>query len=432
MLHDTPLRPQHEAYVQASAAATGAHAGAVHRPGAAVGQRTVAEVQYIPYGETDHDGGPTCQIVASFGDVEPEYAAVRRSAAALDSPHRGTLLVTGAPTDRRDFLNRMVTQELKDLVPGTAREGFWLNRKGRIDADLLLIELGDWMLIDVDIHQAAHTVKTLGEFIFAEDIEIKDVSKEFHHIAVHGKHALETVAAASDLTHLELSPLSGTALTIAGADVVVVRRDQTGEPGIEIIVPSGSVAMVWRRLVALEPSGSPNSSRVAGPSSLVTGARPIGWYALNIARIEAGTPLFNIDFGATNLPHETGILRQRVSFTKGCYLGQEIVARMESLGKPKRILVGLRIGGDLLPVAGAQVFAQQSDGAMGDEIGVVTSSTLSPMLSAQPIAFAMIKSALAVPGGTVLVNAEGQQAPAVVGPLQFWPPSSQPDGSAKQ
>jgi folate-binding protein YgfZ len=150
-------------------------------------------------------------------------------------------------------------------------------------------------------------------------------------------------------------------------------------------------------------------------------ARPIGWHAFNIARIEAGTPLFNIDFGPTNLPHETGLLSHRVSFTKGCYLGQEVVARLENLGKPKQILVGLKVQTDALPIAGAQVFEQNSDNSMGDQIGVVTSSTLSPMLGAVPIAFAMLKTTKATPGATVLVSAEGEQAPALISPLRFWP-----------
>lgn len=410
MLHDSPLRTRHKAYVDAEAARLGPGEHASQRPGAAVGHKTAVDVEYIPYGVADADGGPTCEIVGSFGDVEREYAAIRREAGAalLDSPHRGTLVVAGDPAQRREFLNRMVTAELKDLAPGMARQAFWLNRKGRIDADLLMIELGDRMAIDLDIHQAAHTVRTLSEFIFAEDIEITDASQQFHHLALHGPRALEALSAACDSAPLRLEPLQATSIAVAGAPLIIARRDQTAAPGLELIMPSHQASNVWDALVAHD-------------SSL---ARPIGWHAFNIARIEAGTPLFNIDFGATNLPHETGggVLRERVSFTKGCYLGQEVVARMESRGHSKSTLVGLRVQGDLLPVAGAQVFAREAEGDMGEQVGVVTSSTLSPMLSAAPIAFAMIRSAHARAGSTVIVNAEGEQALATIGPLQFWPP----------
>ena len=183
--------------------------------------------------------------------------------------------------------------------------------------------------------------------------------------------------------------------------VVAARRDQTGDAGVELFVPRESADTVW-------------ASLLAAPD-----VRPAGWFAYNTARIEAGTPLFNIDFGPTNLPHETGVLRDRVSFIKGCYLGQEIVARMESLGRPKQCLVGLRPAEDLLPVAGGQVFAPE-DGGMGEQVGWITSSTVSPMLGAVPIAFGLVKSARAEPGTELVVNAEGAQTKATVCSLAFW------------
>ena len=157
------------------------------------------------------------------------------------------------------------------------------------------------------------------------------------------------------------------------------------------------------------------------------GARPAGWFATNTARIEAGTPYFRIDFGPTNLPAESGVLNSRVSFTKGCYPGQEVVARMQHLGKPKQKLIGLRVEGDLLPVSDAQVFAiaegtsigHQMGHQLGDQLGVITSSGLAPMLGAVPVAFAMISSRAYEIGTKVLVNAEGEQAIATVTPLAF-------------
>jgi folate-binding protein YgfZ len=417
MLHDTPLRALHERFVREMAELTRPAAGA-DRPGAAVGRRLVAPLAYLPYGVTEQVAEPLCDVLASFGDVEPEYAAIRRGAAVFDSPHRGTLLVTG--NDRREFLNRMLTQELKDLSPGSgpgagagvARESFWLNRKGRIEADLMVIELGGRMLVDVDLCQAASAAKTLGEFVFSEDVAIADVSAQFHHLAVHGPLALRAIAVASgQAADGGLAPGEAMNLAFDGVPATIVRRDQTGEPGLELIIPRDRAGLVWNALLTTDQSNSDGRRRI----------RPIGWHAYNIARIEAGTPLMNIDFGTTNLPHETGVLRQRVSFTKGCYLGQEIVARMESLGRPKQELVGLRLEEDLLPVVGAQVFAMGAQGEMGEQIGTVTSSTLSPMLGAQPIAFAMIRTAHAAMGAAVLVNAEGAQAKAVIHTLRFHP-----------
>ena len=104
---------------------------------------------------------------------------------------------------------------------------------------------------------------------------------------------------------------------------------------------------------------------------------------------------------------------------KGCYPGQEVVDRMHNLGKPKQKLVGLRIEGELLPVADAQVFAFVEGGSIGDPVGIVTSSGLAPMLGAVPVAFAMVASSAYEVGTRVLVNAEGAQVAAVVTQLAF-------------
>jgi folate-binding protein YgfZ len=361
-------------------------------------------VEYVAYEPAGGAGAAACELVATHGEPEAEYAAIRRGAGIFDSPHRGTLLITGA--ERRDFLDRMVTQELKDLRPGAVKPTFWLNRKGRIAADLLLIELGERMLVDVDVYAAADTVGSLSEFVFTEDVVIADVTGEFHHLAVHGPEAQRLVAAATgDAPALE--DRCAQTVDVAGVEAVVARRDQTGDVGLELIVPYGQAPPVWEALLAAAES--------------VGRARPVGWFALNVARIEAGTPLFGIDFGPENLPHETGVLHDRVSFTKGCYLGQEIVARTESHGKPRQVLAGLRPTRDLLPVAGAPVYAPAGGkgAGAGPQVGIVTSSTLAPMLGSTPVAFAMLKTSHAEPGTTVLVSAEGEHAPATVGALGF-------------
>lgn len=412
MLHDTPLREFHQRYVQTRAEQASSPQEA-DRPGAAQAQAVKpADLEYLPYGPSDQPE-QMCEVVATFGEVEAEYAAIRRGAGLMDCPQRGTLLVTGE--DRTAFLNSMLTNELKDLTAGTARRAFWLNRQGRIDADVTVVETGEHVLIDVDIHQAQATLESLDKFIFTEDATIKNVSDEMHRISIHGPRVLEVIAQASGDEDFRLNDGCCAKIIIADHELIIARMDVTGDIGVELFVPLDHTAAVWQRLLETDESLGKPGERV----------RPIGWYAFNIARIEGGTPLFNIDFGPTNLPHETGVLRERVSFTKGCYLGQEIVARMESLGKPKQTLVGLRVSSDLLPIAGAQVFAKDESGEMGDQIGVVTSSTLSPMLGASPIAFAMLKTAHAELGNAVLVNAEGEQVAAGVHALRFLPDETQ-------
>lgn len=399
MPYVSPLRQRHSDYQDARAD----RGPAPPRPGAAEGVRVQPpQVEYVGWG---HPGDvAACEVVATYGELESEYAAIRKGAGLFDSPHRGTLLIQGA--DRRDFLNRLLTQELKDLGPGSARQAFLLNRKGRIEADLLLAELGDRVVVDLDRHRAAATVEALEQFLFAEDVSIDDASDRFHHLAVHGPRARDAVAASGGAAGADLAPMAACSVSIAGAEVTVVRRDLTGEPGLELVVPRECCGEVWDALLQTDQTLCAGARRI----------RPVGWHALNIARVEAAVPLYMVDFGPDNLPHETGVLESRVSFTKGCYPGQEIVARTQNLGRPRQVLVGLRPTGDLLPEFGAEVRDES-----GAPVGVVTSSTLSPMLGAAPIALAMIKAAGAEPGTPVTIDAEGATTAAVVGPLHFAP-----------
>lgn len=399
-----PLQPEHERYARVESLRLGG---------------VPVEAEWMPYGAPAEGGAEAPDIVAGYGLLELEYAAFRRGAAVLDLAHRGTVAVRGA--ERIDFLNRMVTQELKGIGPGEVRAGFWLNRKGRIDADLAFLQLPDadgqppLTLVDLDFHDAARTVTALSAFLFAEDVQIADETAAWARLAVHGPEGAQVLSNAGiEDAALEAlnSDMRCVRATIAGAPAVLARRDQCGSPGVEILLPRDAAARAWDALVSQHDAADGGKRR----------ARPAGWHAYNIARIEAGTPLHHVDFGPDNLPHETGILPQRVSFKKGCYLGQEVVARMESLGKPKQRLVALRIAEDALPVAGSPVFERGADGEPGNPVGTITSSTISPMLGAACVAFAMVKTAHSEPGTVLSVPAEGGRATATVQPaLRFLP-----------
>jgi len=410
MKHASPLRKWLQEYAQHQRPTGEALRQVASRPGAASGYREQDDLaEFLPYGPPDDQGRPICEILATCGEVEAEYAAIRRGAALLDCPNRGTLIVTGA--DRRDFLNRMVTQELKDVAPGCVREGFLLNRKGRIEADLRLIEFGDLTVIDVDVHQVDATVRMFEGMLFSEDVEVRDACDQWCHIEIHGPRALELLGAATDTGPAELAPGRAVSLRLGESDELFVARvDQTGETGLVLLVPRVRVIDVWSTLAGVDERLDGGRRRM----------RPIGWFAYNIARIEAGMPLMNIDFGTASLPHETGLLRQRVSFTKGCYPGQEVVARMEHLGRPKQVLAGLRMQDDVLPVAGMPVYEHTEAGA-GGAIGEITSSTMSPMLGSAAIAFARLRTTHADEGATVMVSDQESRALATVQALRFLP-----------
>lgn len=360
------------------------------------------DATFMPYGGE----GVRTEVVETYGSIEVEYAAIRKRAALIDLPHRGTIRVSGA--DRAEFLNRMVTQELKGLTDYGVRRSFWLNRKGRIDADLRLIALPELLMLDCEILSVRRAIEGLSAYLFAEDVAIEDSSGVMHRLALHGPRAREVLGsiathAAGD--HLAtLAPDRACEVEVEGVRVVVDRQDTAGDVGLEMLMPADGAERVYESISGVE------------------GVTAIGWHAYNIARIEAGEPIFAIDFGPTNLPHETGVLRDRVSFTKGCYLGQEVVARMQSLGHPKQVVVGLRIegacGGDPgdHPATGSAVLSGEK------VVGAVSSCTRSPMLGDALIALAPVKWDASKAGTELRVeSAGGASLKGVVQEgLAFW------------
>jgi len=354
------------------------------------------------------------EMVSTYGEIESEYAAIRKGAALIEQPHRATLRITGE--DRHDFFNRMLTNDFQSFKPGQTRRTFWLSRQGRIQADLVLFELDKETLIDVDLHQAESTAHTLNQFLFSEDVQIEDVTSEYHHLTLHGPKAIERLKQVGDketgegeegggVSLTDLKPGLVTTLQIGGHPVHVSREDSTGEVGLELLCPTEAVVSIHEHLIE---------------TGHEQGLRAIGWHAYNISRLEMGVPIFNVDFGPDALPHETGLLDQTISKTKGCYLGQEVVARMENLGKPKRRIVGLKVEGEAMPTTGSQIF-DESD-PTGEILGAITSAVPSPMLGQTIIALATIRSTHTESNTKVLVNTDQGQSPAKVTTLPFWKP----------
>jgi folate-binding protein YgfZ len=362
------------------------------------------QVHYLPWAD---GGDPVALVPASYGSVEVEYAALRRGCALLDGCARGIIRVRGK--DRLDVLQRMLTQDLRGLESGGVRRSFWLNRKGRIDADLSVVAFDDHWLLECDALDAPGAATSLSSFIFNEDIElVHDATLRV--LSLAGPSTFEALTAVgADTGVLAPSDARSCMVHVAGIPCHAWRLDWFGVPTVHLACAAERAAELWKALLA-QVDLAHGRRRV----------RPCGWYAQNIARIEAGEPWCHVDFGRESLPHESGVLRERVSFTKGCYLGQEIVARMESLGKPKQVVAALRIVGDALPSAGEQVFSLTEGGGLAEQVGAVTSSTLSPMLGAVSIALATVRTAHAASGTILAVNAEGMTARAVVQPtLRF-------------
>jgi folate-binding protein YgfZ len=320
---------------------------------------------------------------------------------------RGLLEATGR--DRIDFLNRFLTNQLLGgdgkipLVSGAGAYAFLLNNKGRIVADMNILERGDRTLLETDARNIAAVQDILQKHIFSENVEFKSLIETSHQIALHGPGSAEVLQhLLGDASRMEI--LGSTTAKLDDADAVIWRDDPCGVPGYNIIVPSELAAGIWMKVLSAFPPREPGKRQV----------RPAGWAVFNTARIEAGRPLFGIDFDDTVLPAETGQLQRAVSFTKGCYLGQEIVARMHARGQLARRIVGIKMREDALPIAGAPILDDKRN-----QIGGITSSTISPILSNAAVCLGLIKTAFSAVGTQIQIAAEGAFRQGAVVELPF-------------
>lgn len=360
-----------------------------------------AQAEFQPYG--------AIEIVSTFGEPQAEYAAIHKSAALMDLPQRGILKLTGK--DRLSFLNGLLTNQTFDKATKTempAASGvyaFLLNAKsGRIIADMNVLELGEQTLVEMDVRLIGMVRTALDKYLFSEQVTITEQIGILHEIALHGPGAAGLLSGIGTPTPPQ-TLLAVSRTELFGIPTILWRDDPAGVPGYHLIVPTESARAVWMNLLSQFGKSSETGKRTL---------RPAGWAAFNATRIEAGRPIFGIDFDDTILPAETGQLSRAVSFTKGCYPGQEIVARMHARHQVARQLVGLKFADDALPLAGAAVLDDQSN-----QVGVITSSTISPVLSNMAIALALVKKQFIAPGTVVNVPAEGALRRAVVTELPF-------------
>jgi aminomethyltransferase len=378
------------------------------------------------------------EIASTFGEPQAEYAAIRKGCALIDEPQRGILELTGR--DRHAFLNNLLTNQTWDkernvgLAPGTGVYAYFLNLKGRIVGDMNVIEVdhGGRTAIETDVRLVEPLRAVFDKYLFGEQVKLIPGVGRLYRLTLHGPRAAEILREAGDgVDASSLPPLGSKTFRLAGSDALVFRDDVTGSPGLHLVVEGAHVAAVWSHLVSrFGPSPDHGMRRRLWPA---------GWAAFNACRIEAGRPLFGVDFEGAPvttayparrqredeaaeasapgvLPAETGQLTRAVSFTKGCYLGQEIVARMYARGQVAKQIVGLRLDDDNLPIAGAPVLDDQSN-----PVGVVTSSTISPLLSNRAICLGTVRRQFARPDTVLRVPAEGAVRPATVVDLPFVP-----------
>ncbi len=283
------------------------------------------------------------EAVAAFTDARREYLALRAGCGVCDLSWRAAIKVTG--DDRARWLNGMLSNNLRDLPLGRGAYNFVLNAQGHILGDLYAFNRGDHFLLGTERFQVSKLLPLLQRYIIMDKVELADVSGQLAALAVLGPKSPEVLNTAG-LDALRLEPLQLQDTAWQEIPISLTRLPGDNFLIYELWSDPANVPPIWDALVA-------------------AGAAPIGTEALEMFRIAAGIPRYDQDIRERDLPQETGQMRA-LSFTKGCYVGQEIVERIRSRGAVHRRFTGFVIENGM-PAPGARVVRD------GKEVGELTS-----------------------------------------------------------
>ena len=325
------------------------------------------------------------------GDVE--YNAVRNATGICDQSHRGKIRMTGA--DRQHFLHRVVTNDVQQLSVGEGVYACMLTPQGKIISDMTIYVREEDVLIDVEPEMATLLLETLEHYALIDDVKFDNITEQYGLIGVYGRKA--TISIRSLVGHTgELLPNEHIEVAWNGLPLTIVRSHRTGETDYDIYVPASSVIEVWKAL-----------GNKKGDAFCV----PIGSETLEGLRVEAGIPRCTSELDERTIPNES-VKDRAVSFTKGCYIGQEPVVMMEHRGRPNRLLTGLIISGTSLPERNAVI---QKD---GQDAGWITTAVHGRAIQGI-IAFGFVRRRFKQLGELVGVTVDGRLVDAKVVDLPF-------------
>ena len=285
-----------------------------------------------------------------------EDRALRTGAALVDTSAREVIRVSGP--DRVSFLQGMVTQDVEGLPVGSVADAALLTAKGAMVADARVVKRTDDILLLTEPGFGPVVLGMLERYLISEDAELSDASPVFGQLAVVGPEADALAARA-----LGLEPPAGAALRPFDAAGTTGWALPQGLllPGVDLLLPVDALLPVFDRL-------------------LEAGATPAGFAALEVLRVERGTPRFGTDMDEKTIPLEAN-LQRALHFQKGCYIGQEVIARATFRGHVNRHLVGLRFSGEL-PATRTELFVGER------RVGWVTSAVRSPRFGAIGLGYA--------------------------------------------
>jgi folate-binding protein YgfZ len=334
------------------------------------------------------------EIPEHFGDSRAEYDAVAGGVGLLNLCHLGVLRISGR--DRIRYLHNMLSNDIKNLPEGRGCYATLLTHQGHIESDLYAYRLGDEVMLECMPAGRERLAATLSRFIVADDVAVEDRSGSIGILSLQGPKAEAFLGAELGVDVSTLDSLAHRSIEGAGGPWIAIRRDRTGGGGFDLWAPIEDTVALWRGWV--------ETGRIA----------PVGLRALDWLRTEAGIPWYGVDMDERSLPMELG-LDHALSTTKGCYRGQEIVARVLHRGRLHRRLGAIALSSRAVPLPGSEV----RDGEA--KIGEVTSAAFSPRRG-NTLALALLKTEFLSPGATVAVVCGGEPVPGEVVTLEMRQP----------
>ncbi len=335
-------------------------------------------------------------IPEGYGDKTAEYEAVRKSVGILDLSCRGKLRLGGK--EHLKFLQGMLTNDVMKLPEGKGMYAAILTVKGRIVSDMNVYREEESVFLDLEPGLNRKVGDLLKKFRLSYRADIEDLTRQLGLLSVHGPRSGNLLKALLERDVSGMVEYDHFRAEVGGTGIMAVKINRTGEEGYDIYVPPDGLGYLWD--VLMEKGGE-------------YGIKAVGSQVFDVLRIEAGKPVYGIDMDEDTIPIEAG-LWHALNFEKGCYVGQEVVARIKWRGHVNRHLMGFVMEGETLPERGDGVFHGKK------KIGSVTSSVFSPALN-RPVALGYIRREFKESGTGVSIETEdGLSLEARVCDLPFY------------
>jgi folate-binding protein YgfZ len=334
--------------------------------------------------------------VSSYGDPAAEYQALRLRAGLFDRSLRGKLRITGS--DRLPFLHGMVTNDVKGLPEGRGAYAAIVTVKGKMVGDARILRRREDLLVDTEPGVQGAVSEHLNKHLISEDTEIHDVTQALALFSLVGPRAWESLCLVLGPLPSGLDEHQHEERSFGGVTCTWVGTRLGDLEGVDVFLPAEQAASF--ALAALDQARG-------------AGLAPVGFEAMEIARVEAGLPRYGQDMGEDTLPLEANLEARAVSYSKGCYVGQEVIARVHYRGHTNRTLTGILFSEGSPPAQGTPLFKEVGEPR---PLGVITSAVRSPRAGGVLCLGYLRREHLAA--GTLVKTSEGREGRVTPLPLR--------------